>query len=194
MNSWQKTLTHVYENYDPTYEKSEAQTDAWMSNLIVSLLSECPALKLDLEFVTAAVGWISQRKGRLLFPDYESKLIGDREFALKAATHDPSLLMEFKIAEAEHYSDICEIAIDLSWRRLTAIDESKCGCMLYLSDRALKGALKAAQARFAKRRQNKFIINSVTRSIIPIAIRAGMPSAVVAQWRADLERIRINPK
>ena len=167
--------------------------DAWMTSHFVEMLAKDPALKLDQEFVTAAVGWISQRKGRLLFPDYESKLIADRTFAMKTAAHDPSLLREFDIAAAEHYSDVCEIAVDLSWRKLTAIDESKCECMLNLSDRALKGALKDAQERFAKRRQNKVIINSVTRSIIPIAVRAGMPSAVVAQWRADFERIRINP-
>ena len=111
MNGWEKTLEQLYEQDDPKYENTEAEADAFMGRHIGNLLTAYEDLMYDHEFVSAATGFLSSRKGRLIFSAYEGKMIEDKQFALDAARANTSLLHEFEIASAAHYGQVCEIAV-----------------------------------------------------------------------------------
>ena len=192
MNGWEKTLEHLYEQDDPKYEKTEAEADAFMGQHIDNLLTAYENLMYDHEFVSAATGFLSGRKGRVIFAAYEKKMIDDKQFALDAAGANTSLPHEFDIASAAHYGQVCEIVVGRSWLAIKKVDASRCDRMLNVCDLALAGALEKATNRQQRSRHNTFILKSVFRDILPQATAAGMASEVVEQWKQKFEKIRLD--
>ena len=194
MNGWEKTFEHLYEQDDPKYENTEAEADAFMGRHIDNLLSAHEDLMYDHEFVSAATGFLSGRKGRLTFSAYEKKMIEDKQFALDAARANTSLLHEFDIASAAHYGQVCEIVVGRSWLSIKAVDAARCDRMLNVCNLALAGALEKATNRQQLSRHNTFVLKSVFGNILPKATAAGMASEVVEQWRQKFEKIRVDNK
>ena len=194
MNGWEKTLEHLYEQDDPKYEKTEAEADVFMGQHIDNLLTAHEDLVYDHEFVSAATGFLSGRKGRLIFSAYEKKMIEDKQFALDAASANAALLHEFDIAEAAHYGQVCEILVRRSWLAVKAVDAARCNRMLNVCNLALAGALEKATNRQQLSRHNTFVLKTVFSNILPKATAAGMASEVVQQWKQKFEKIRVDKK
>ena len=192
MNSWEKTLEHLYAQDDPKYEKTEAETDVFMGRHIDNLLNAYEELMYDHEFVSAATGFLSGRKGRVIFAAYEKKMIEDKQFALDAAGANTSLLHEFDIASAAHYGQVCEVVVRGSWLAIKKVDDSRCDCMLEVCNLALAGALEKATHRQQRPRHNTFTLKTVFSTILPQATAAGMASEVVEQWKQKFENIRLD--
>lgn len=194
MNGWEKTFEHLYEQDDPKYEKTEAEADAFMGQHIDNLLSAYGDLMYDHEFVSAATGFLSGKKGRIIFSAYEKKLIEDKLFALDAAAANTSLLYEFDVASAKHYGQLCEVVVKRSWLSIKAVDDSRCDRMLGVCGLALSGSLEKATNRQQLSRQNTFVLKTVLNNILPRAAAAGMTPEVVEQWRQKFEKVRVDKK
>lgn len=191
MNGWDTTLDNIYLQYDPTLSKTEDEIDVFMGRHIDDILNSREELMFDHEFVTAALGFLSSKKGRVFFSDYAERVRNDEQFALDAVKENSGLLLSFDLTNSENYSAICEASVKRSWRHFKSVDVSRCDRMLKISIIALKGALEIAQKRFSNSRPNAFVLTQVLDNILPVAMASGLSEEDAGNWKNEFEKIRV---